>query len=174
MPLATPAAAAPPAPVPAPAPASMAMGAAAKRSFIEKIKNTMNSQQYSHTFSKDTLGDMLRLLHGWDGKSAQERSSANKSSGNNKLYKMSKKFCVVELPGHGEEIDLVLCERNADGGVPSCDMMRVIVPLEDWFEKIGECHLQGGHAKSRALEKRVNDKYARIPRWALTVRFSRF
>lgn len=156
----------------APAHAGAAPGATAKESFFAYVKSNIDMKNYSHTFTCDVLTELVSALHGWDDKSAHDRSAADKAhGGNKKLYKMAKKYGVVELPAEDGGKDLVLCERNQDGSMPSFDKMRVIVPVEQWYEKIRECHLQGGHAKSRTLEKRVNDKYARIPRWALTVCF---
>ena len=61
----------------------------------------------SHAFDKQRMDELIQALDGWDDLDAQERSRRNKEIGNNRAYKMCKKFCVLDIAGERALVDLV-------------------------------------------------------------------
>ena len=53
------------------------------------------------------MDELIQALDGWDDLDAQERSRRNKEIGNNRAYKMCKKFCVLDIAGERALVDLV-------------------------------------------------------------------
>ena len=69
----------------------------------DHIRNQPDAAR-SHAFDKQRMDELIQALDGWDDLDAQERSRRNKEIGNNRAYKMCKKFCVLDLPLEQGEI----------------------------------------------------------------------
>ena len=69
----------------------------------------------SHAFDKQRMDELIQALDGWEDLDAQERSRRNKEIGNNRAYKMCKKFCVLDIAGERALVDLVHPPGNGNG-----------------------------------------------------------
>ena len=72
----------------------------------DHIRNQPDAAR-SHAFDKQRMDELIQALDGWDDLSTQERSRRNKEIGNNRAYKMCKKFCVLDIAGELALVDLV-------------------------------------------------------------------
>ena len=71
----------------------------------DHIRNQPDAAR-SHAFDKQRMDELIQALDGWDDLDAQERSRRNKEIGNNRAYKMCKKFCVLDIAGERALVDL--------------------------------------------------------------------
>ena len=139
-----------------------------REAFEKKMEEIEKGQQYTQGFSQEALEETITGLVDWEeltpaGRAA--RALLNKS-----LYKRSKKFCVMRVAGTDDTEELLLVEREKNGSRPTdLTKLKRVVAKEDWFDTIKDAHEALGHGKGRALEARVNEHYARVPRWALEV-----
>ena len=72
----------------------------------DHIRNQPDAAR-SHAFDKQRMYELIQALDGWADLDAQERSRRNKEIGNNRAYKMCKKFCVLDIAGERALVDLV-------------------------------------------------------------------
>ena len=141
-----------------------------KAAFEKKMKEIEVKLKYTQGFSREALEETITGLVDWEeltpaGRAA--RAHCNKS-----LYKRSKKFCVLRVAAPDDSEELLLVEREKNGSRPTdLTKLKRVVAKEDWFDTIKDAHEALGHGigKGRALEARVNELYARVPRWALEV-----
>ena len=99
----------------------------------KKQKDAADEGHFVQGWSKDELDPIIADLDGWDGLNPKERSERNEARGKKRnLYKLKKKFIVVELPGPngGGELQKVLVERTKDGEQPPLDAVKVVVPVQ--------------------------------------------
>lgn len=141
-----------------------------EKTFDEKIQQRGDEAKYTLAFSKAELEYVTAGLADWDNLSGKQRSERASANGpNKKLYKLCKRFYVMDVAGaNGVEVP-VLVEREKDGSLPPLTSVRRVIAQEDWYDAIKAEHDTGGHCRGRALEYRVNARYSRIPRWALEV-----
>ena len=148
-----------------------------ERAFDKVVEKELAKQQeagtWTSTFNEETLTKALDGLRDWETLTGKERMERVEADGRGKkLYKMASKFGVVQLPGGAAdaEPELALVERNKAGKIPALEECRQIVPVEKWFEVLRSTHDESGHVKVKGMEKVLNAKFARIPRWAVEVR----
>ena len=146
------------------------MASVQEATFQEKVQQRGEEAKYTLAFGKAELEHIIAGLDDWDNLSGKQRSDRALADGKNKkLYKLCKRFFVMNVAGaDGVEVP-VLVEREKDGSVPPLTNVRRVIAQEDWFDAIKAEHEAGGHCRGRALENRVNARYSRIPRWALEV-----
>ena len=68
--------------------------------FYKRVTDHLRNQPdaaRSHAFDKQRMDELIQALDGWADLDAQERSRRNKEIGNNRAYKMCKKFCVLDI-----------------------------------------------------------------------------
>jgi hypothetical protein len=147
-----------------------------KRIFEEQVSKELSKMEakgsWSSSFTKATLEKAIDGLEDWDKLSSQERNNRISADGRGKkLYKLSYKFVVLQLPQKdGALAERILVERAKEGGEkPSLEDCRRILAIEDWFDVLKTEHEACGHGKVKALEKALSSSYARIPRWAVEV-----
>ena len=144
-----------------------------QRVFEENVQKREAESEYTQSFTREALDATITGLDGWDGLTGPERSQRGAAYGKGKkLYKMSKRFCVVDIVGadgaDGDD-EKVLVERRKDGSIPAVEDYRRVVPTEDWFDTLKEHHEEGGHCKGRVFDNRVHGVCRGIPRWVLEV-----
>jgi hypothetical protein len=138
--------------------------------FDKEVQSIETNSKFTHGFDKEGLKSLVSRLEGWDELTGRERTERQAADGSNKfIYKMAKKFCVVEIAAGNGEFEDILVERNQDGSAPDLTDLKRVCAKEDWFSVIKKAHLAGGHAKNKNLESRVAENYCRIPRWACEV-----
>ena len=83
----------------------------------DHIRNQPDAAR-SHAFDKQRMDELIQALDGWEDLDAQERSRRNKEIGNNRAYKMCKKFCVLDIAGEralvrgGHPVDRLSMSRS--------------------------------------------------------------
>ena len=120
----------------------------------DHIRNQPDAAR-SHAFDKQRMDELIQALDGWEDLDAQERSRRNKEIGNNRAYKMCKKFCVLDIAGERALVDLVHPPGNGPPVPPPISDAVKVCCVEDWFTCIKEVHEACGHIKSRTLEKKM-------------------
>ena len=142
-----------------------------QNAFELRVDVRQSENEFTQMFTEETLRNTIWSLHHWDELTPAERSERVAKDGRGKkLYKLAKKFCVVELvTDEGEDDLMLLVERTKDGGIPRKEEYKIVTAREDWFEELKYHHEAGGHAKGKAFENRVHSRNTRIPRWALEV-----
>ena len=88
----------------------------------DHIRNQPDAAR-SHAFDKQRMDELIQALDGWDDLDAQERSRRNKEIGNNRAYKMCKKFCVLDIAGELALVDLVHPPGNGPPVPPPFQML---------------------------------------------------
>lgn len=140
--------------------------------FKEK-KNTMT--QTGVLLAEEEYIQIAKTLLGWETISGAERSQRNKDVGNNKAYRWATRFSCRASTLDGHQVLTLLSKVKGEGGdkdnaddvvAPALDSMLVVLHEGNLFKTLHEVHVQGGHAKGRAFEKRVKEKFSRVPRWA--------
>lgn len=157
---------------------------------MKKVFDTICNEKKGSLTDKGTIilsqseyDKICASLKGWEELAAQERSARNKAVGGNRAYKWAQKYVVhASTTAEGEEDLQLLSKRDMAPNVPAgadvaaqdqastdplaMDLWVRVVHEGNLFKLLYELHVEGGHMKGRTFEKKIKDKFCRVPRWA--------